>query len=223
MKVIILIDAKNFERGVYSLCERRKEFRFIDFHKLNKFIIEYLSNNPQYKNILLQHIRTYFYSGEYTENLIRKIDKFLKENPSKANHVSILLDKCKREYKKQSNFLKFTKNYLFFEVKLKPLQFSPNDLRVLQKGVDVQLAVDLVDFTHKNVYDIGVVLSGDIDLLESIKTAKGMGKQIIIIGNSNTTAEEMKRYADLFIDIGRFNEEQLNKFTHYYNKKEPNN
>ena len=223
MKVIILIDAKNFERGVYYLCERRKEFRFIDFHKLNNFIIDYLSNNPQYKNILLQHVRTYFYSGEYTENLIRKIDRYLKENPSKTNQVSILLDKCKREYKKQSNFLKFTKNYLFFEVKLKPLQFSPNDLRVLQKGVDVQLAVDLVDFTHKNVYDIGVVLSGDIDLLESIKTAKGMGKQIIIIGNSNTSAEEMKRYADLFIDIGRFNEEQLNKFTHYYNKKEPNN
>jgi uncharacterized protein (TIGR00288 family) len=93
---------------------------------------------------------------------------------------------------------------------------------VLQKGVDVQLAVDLVDFTHKDMFDIAVIFSGDIDLLESIKTAKGMGKQIIIMGNSSVTAEEMKRQADLFIDVGRFDEEQLNKFTHIYNREDKN-
>ena len=45
-----------------------------------------------------------------------------------------------------------------------------------------------------------------------------MGKHIILMGNSSVTAEEMKRHADLFIDIERFNEEQLNKFTHVYDK-----
>jgi uncharacterized LabA/DUF88 family protein len=220
MRVIILIDAKNFEKSVYSLSIKRKEFRYIDFYKLNTFILEYLVNNQQYKNNLLQHLRTYFYTGEYTENLIRKIEKYAEGNPQKREITKELLEKCKKEYEKQSNFFKYAKNYLFFEIKLKPLQFSPNGLRVLQKGVDVQLAVDLVDFTHKNIFDIAVILSGDIDLIESIKTAKGMGKQIIIMGNSGVTAEEMKRYADLFIDIGRFTDEQLNKFTHIYIKKE---
>lgn len=220
MKVLILIDAKNFEKGVYFLCTKRKEFRYIDFYKLNTFILDYLKNNPQYKDNLLQHLRTYFYTGEYTESLIRKIEKYINREPSKKELAQDLLEKCKKEYEKQNNFLKYAKNYLFFEIKLKPLQFSPNDFKVLQKGVDVQLAVDLVDFTHKNVFDIAVLLSGDIDLLESVKTAKGMGKQVVIMGNSNVTAEEMKRHADLFIDIDRFNNEQLNKFTHIpINKK----
>ena len=100
------------------------------------------------------------------------------------------------------------------------MQFSPSELKVFQKGVDVQLAVDLVDFTHKDIFDIAVVLSGDIDLLESVKTSKGMGKQIIIFGDSRVIAEEMKKYSDMFVDIGRFTKEELDKFTHIPEKNE---
>ncbi|MBU4086431.1 MAG: NYN domain-containing protein, partial [Nanoarchaeota archaeon] len=85
---------------------------------------------------------------------------------------------------------------------------------IFQKGVDVQLASDLVDFTHKNVFDVAVILSGDIDLLESIKIAKGMGKQVVIVGDRSVTAEEMKKIADLYADIGKLEKAELNKFTH---------
>jgi len=51
-------------------------------------------------------------------------------------------------------------------------------------------------------------------LLESITNAKSMGKQIIVFGDESVTAEEIKRYSNMFIDIGRFDKEQLNKFTH---------
>lgn len=223
MRALILIDAKNFEQEVIDLSKKIMEFRYIDFYKLNNFILNYLKGNMQYKDCQLVHLRTYFYTGEYTDKLIDKIEKYLEKNPEKADLIKHLLEKSKKEQEKQNTFFNYAKNYYFFEIKTKPLQFSYSDIKLLQKGVDVQLAVDLVDFTHKNVFDIAIILSRDIDILESIKTAKGMGKQIVIMGNSSVTAEEMKRYADLFIDIGRFNEEQLNKFTHNYNKKEPNN
>ena len=219
MRVLILVDAKNFEQGVIDLCKERKEFRYIDFYKLNNFIIDYLKGNLQYKNCQLTHLRTYFYTGEYTDNLIRKIGKYLEKNPKQAEIIGNLLERCKKEQEKQSKFFDYAKNYYFFEIRSKPLQFNYSDVKLFQKGVDVQLAVDLVDFTHKNVFDIAVILSGDIDLLESVKTAKGMGKQIILLGNSDVTAEEMKRHADLFVDVRRFNEEQLNRFTHIYNKE----
>ena len=214
MRVLILIDAKNFEQGVIDIYKKRKEFRFIDFYKLNNFIMDYLKGNLQYKNCQLTHLRTYFYTGEYTNKLIEKIERYYESSPDEKDIIKSLLEKCKKEQEKQNTFFNYAKNYYYFETKTKPLQFSYSDIKVMQKGVDVQLAVDLVDFTHKNLFDIAVILSGDIDLLESVRTSKGMGKQIIIFGNSSVTAEEMKRNADLFIDIGRFSEEQLNKFTH---------
>jgi len=213
MKVIILIDGKNFEQGVINLSKKRGEFRFIDFHKIKNFVLEYLQNNSQYENIRLSLLRTYFYTGEYTNRLIENIERHI-EKDKENKRLKELLEHCKKKYKIQNNFIKFSKSYYFFELRLKPLQFSPNDFAVFQKGVDVQLAADLVDFTHKNIYDIAVLLSGDVDLLESIKIVKSMGKHIIIFGDASATAEEMKKYSDMFIDIGRFSEEQLNKFTH---------
>lgn len=221
MRVLILIDAKNFERGIINVFKKRNEFRYVDFYKLNLFILEYLKKNKQYSQEKLTHLRTYFYTGEYTDKLIDKIEKYLEKNPEKKDIVENLLEKSKKEQEKQTIFFNYAKNYYFFEVKKKPLQFSYSDIKIIQKGVDVQIAVDLVDFTHKDVYDICVLLSGDIDLLESVKTAKELGKHIIIFGDSSVTAEEMKRNADFFIDIGRLKEEELNKFTHIYKNYKP--
>ncbi len=135
-----------------------------------------------------------------------------------VKHGSLFLGspliKAKKDREKQVNFFKLAKNYYFFEVRAKPLQLSYSDLKIVQKGVDVQLAVDLVDFAHKNIFDVAVVLSGDIDLLESVKAVKNMGKQVILLGDKESIAEEMKKYADFLIDISRFTGEQLDAFSH---------
>jgi len=218
MRVLILIDGKNFEGGVINLLRKKKEFIFVDFYKINKFVIGYLQNNLQYKNEKLTHVRTYFYTGEYTDKLIDKIEKSLAKCIDKTSEdyakLESLLKKCKKEQEKQVEFFKKAKNYYFFELRLKPLQFSPSDLKVFQKGVDVQLAADLVDFTHKDIFDVVALLSGDIDLLESVKIAKNEGKHVILFGDSSVTAEEMKKYADMYVDIGRLKEEELSRFTH---------
>jgi len=220
MKILILIDAKNFENGFINLCKKRKEFRYVDFYKLNNFIMDYLKTNLQYKFCQLMHLRTYFYTGEYTDLLIEKIEKYFRENPEETDLLSQLLEKCRKEQEKQKKFFNFAKNHYFFEIRAKPLQFSYSDTKVIQKGVDVQLAADLVDFTHKDMFDIAVILSGDIDLLESVKIAKSMGKHVILFGDESVTAEEMKKYADMFINISRFTEEQLDKFSHFHRNKE---
>jgi len=87
-------------------------------------------------------------------------------------------------------------------------------LKIFQKGVDVQLAVDLVEFAYKNTFDIAVILSGDIDLIESVRTTKNLGKHVIIFGDESVTSIEMRREADMYINLGRFNTEQLNQISH---------
>ena len=48
----------------------------------------------------------------------------------------------------------------------------------VQKGVDVKLAVDLVDMAAKNLYEVGIVVSGDGDLEPAVYSAKSYGQHI---------------------------------------------
>ncbi len=81
----------------------------------------------------------------------------------------------------QSLFLNLRKQGL--EVKLGYLLFSGGVYH--EKGVDVQIAVDIVRGAIKNEYDKCYLISSDTDLLPAIQTAKDEGKQIIYVGFEN--------------------------------------
>ncbi|OGY22886.1 MAG: hypothetical protein A2172_03015 [Candidatus Woykebacteria bacterium RBG_13_40_15] len=69
------------------------------------------------------------------------------------------------------------------EIKLGYLLMS--DGKFHEKGVDVQIAVDIVRGSIKNEYDKCYLISSDTDLLPAIKTAKDEGKEIIYVGFEN--------------------------------------
>lgn len=50
-----------------------------------------------------------------------------------------------------------------------------------EKGSDVNLGVHLVNDAHLDRFDVALVLSQDSDLLEPMRIAKGLGKQVGII------------------------------------------
>lgn len=83
----------------------------------------------------------------------------------------------------------------------------------------MQLAVDLVTNAYLNNYDVAALFSGDIDLIESIKTVKNLGKHVIIFSHYKNTAKEMKVQADMFVDFQKLEDGALNKFSHVFEKK----
>ncbi|MFT4312088.1 MAG: NYN domain-containing protein [Candidatus Woesearchaeota archaeon] len=216
MKTIILIDADNFTSGLSNVSKSRKQFRYVDYYKINTFVIEYLQKNLQYKNCSVHHLRTYYYTGKYTENLINRMEKSLKKetNPERKNALQNMIEKAKKSKKIQTEFLQLARDYYYFEIRDKPLQFSPSTLKIFQKGVDVQLAVDLVEFAYKNTFDIAVVLSGDIDLIESVRTTKNLGKHVIIFGDESVTSVEMRKESDMYINLRRLDSTQLDQISH---------
>lgn len=216
MKVIILIDADNFSNGLINVAKSKGQFRYVDYYKVNKFVMDYLKNNLQYKECDLHHLRTYYYTGKFTENVITRIEKTTEKekDSSKKKILENMIKKAKKSKKIQTEFLKLARDYYYFEIRDKPLQFSPSTFKVFQKGVDVQIAVDLVEFAYKNTFDIAVLLSGDIDLIESVRTTKNLGKHVIIFGDESVTSIEMRREADMYINLRRFDDSQLDKISH---------
>lgn len=57
-----------------------------------------------------------------------------------------------------------------------------NDGKYHEKGVDVQLAVDLLVGAYENTYDTAILLSSDTDLIPAIKKVRELGKAVEYIG-----------------------------------------
>ena len=57
-----------------------------------------------------------------------------------------------------------------------------SDDKFHEKGVDVQIAVDMVKGAIKNEFDVCYLISSDTDLLPAIKIAKEENKKIIYVG-----------------------------------------
>lgn len=222
---MIFIDNSNFFNSVRCLQKDKCQDRVIDYYKLNRFVLNYLSKNPQYEKETLFHVRTYYYDGEYTDTLLNKIKKHLNsipnisENQEERHKINQVLEKAEGRMDAQKKEMNRFKSFYFFEARLKPLQYGKKQ-GVFQKGVDVQLAVDLVSNAYLNNYDIAVVFSGDIDLYESVKLVKTLGKQVIVFSHKNLMSNGMLEVCDFYKDICRLDDGQLDEFTHIFEKKE---
>ena len=206
---MVFIDDSNFRASISTLKYERKQDRVIDYYKIHSFIIKYLSKNKQYKNQNLFHVRTYVYTGEYTDQLLQRIKK--------SGRKELLEETERRKYGQKEFFFK-ANLYPFVEIRKKPLQFV-NSKGIFQKGVDVELAVDLVSNAFNNTYDTAVLFSGDVDLIESLKLVKNLGKQVIVFSHKKQMSRGLLKEVDYYIDFQKLEDDFLNEFTHIFQKK----
>lgn len=68
---------------------------------------------------------------------------------------------------------------------------------MVEKGVDVMIATDLVSGAFKNLYDTAILVSGDGDFFPAIEAAKGQGKHVEVAAFENNLSPEAERAADL--------------------------
>ena len=87
MKVMIFVDYSNFMANMRCIKEERSQDRVIEFYRVQKFVMEYLSKNPQYRGKELRHVRTYVYTGEYTDSLFKRIKDAINESTGKKRRI----------------------------------------------------------------------------------------------------------------------------------------
>ena len=106
----------------------------------------------------------------------------------------------------QSLFLHLRKQDI--QVKLGYLLMS--DGKFHEKGVDVQIAVDIVRGAIKNEYDICYLISSDTDLLPAIQTAKDEKKKIVYVGFENFISRALSKNCSSYIILKK---SQILKFS----------
>lgn len=83
------------------------------------------------------------------------------------------------------------------EIKLGYLLMS--DGKFHEKGVDVQIAVDIVRGAIKNEYYTCYLISSDTDLLPAIQTAKDEKKKIVYVGFENFISRALSKNCSSYI------------------------
>jgi uncharacterized LabA/DUF88 family protein len=107
-------------------------------------------------------------------------------------------------YKGQQSLL-YTLQTQNIQIKLGYLLY--NNGRFQEKGVDVQIAVDLVDKAANDEYDICYLISSDTDLIPAIKAAQKRGKKVVYVAFEKQISFALERICDstLLINETYFN------------------
>ena len=81
--------------------------------------------------------------------------------------------------------------------RLTPCVFKKSEGRA-SKGVDIQIALDILSHTYRNNLDTVFLMSGDGDYLPILKEVQQMGKQVFVAAFSRGLSPKLRRIADRF-------------------------
>ena len=71
-----------------------------------------------------------------------------------------------------------------------------------EKGVDIQLATDMITHSFKNNYDVAVLVAGDNDFVGALQAVKDNGKNVeIALFGKEQTSRRLRMVADRLVAI----------------------
>lgn len=100
----------------------------------------------------------------------------------------------------QARFLASFDYAPYFEVKLGRIEPRPKG-RWEEKGVDAQLATDMVFFAARNLYDVAILVSGDGDFKHTVQAVKDLGKHVENAYFREGHSRELMKTCDRFIEL----------------------
>ncbi len=99
----------------------------------------------------------------------------------------------------QDKFLATLHDTPYLEVRLGILKHRGDEM--VEKGVDVMLATDVVVKALKDLYDTAIVVSGDADFFPAYQAAKDAGKHVEVAAFDSNLSPEAARVADNYIRL----------------------
>ncbi len=140
---------------------------------------------------------------------IKKFVDFLVEDNNLVNiyYYSAPLNQIKfpEKYKKQQKY--FAKLQNVKRLKLTLGRLEPRDGTMVEKGVDVNLAVDMVSCAYNNKFDVAILVSNDADFVPAVLEVQALAKKVCNVIFPKTKSYHLTKICDESIyikDISNF-------------------
>jgi uncharacterized LabA/DUF88 family protein len=92
-----------------------------------------------------------------------------------------------------------------FHVFKKPLRKRSKSL--IEKGIDIALAVDMLALGFQKAYDVAIIVSGDGDFTPAVEVIKSLGLRVEVAIFRNAINPDLRRIADKFIPLDELADE----------------
>jgi uncharacterized LabA/DUF88 family protein len=114
----------------------------------------------------------------------------------RAYYYNVLQDSVQRPdgFREQQEFLEILRKTPYLEVRLGSTKVSGGI--PVEKGVDIMLATDVLNFAWNNFYDIAIIVSGDADFAYALQAVKNMGKHIEVAYFERGVSKDLLDVAD---------------------------
>jgi uncharacterized LabA/DUF88 family protein len=100
-------------------------------------------------------------------------------------------------YRDQQRFFERLRDVPYLELRLGRLEKRGDT--VVEKGVDVAIATDMLRRAYSNAYDTAILISGDADLVPAVEGVKNIGKHVenaFVVGGQS---RHLRQTCDRFI------------------------
>lgn len=108
-------------------------------------------------------------------------------------------------YEHQQKFFSSVQAIPYTELRLGRLVYHnwPNS-PPYEKGVDIQLATDMITHSFKGNYDVAIMVGGDNDFVGALQAVKDNGKnvEVALFGNERTSVQ-LRKVADKVVSISK--------------------
>jgi len=207
-KLMIFVDGSNYYHSLKKSFNNIK----IDLQKFSDF----LSKDYNLVNI-------YYYTSPIVrqENLQKYQDqqKFF-EKLKMVKRLELILGRLEHRRNKKMENVKKEIQKLFLELKenlnstqvkeFEELKIDIDDIlkfgNKVEKGVDVNLAVDLATFAFENKYDVAIIISNDGDFVPAVKKSQSYGKKVYNVKFPACDAHHLSKTCDKTIFINDIDE-----------------
>ena len=109
-------------------------------------------------------------------------------------NVALNQDEDLDGYKDQQRFFHRLQQIDYFEAKLGRL--GRRGTTHVEKGVDVQITLDMLQGAHRNIYDTAVLVSGDGDFANVVRAVKDTGKHVENVTVDTAQSRELRVACD---------------------------
>lgn len=99
----------------------------------------------------------------------------------------------------QQRFLHALRSLPYWEVRLGRL--VPRDGVLVEKGVDVKIAVDMSRLSQIGGFDTAILLSGDVDLSDVVQAVKDQGRHVELAFPITGCSQQLRQACDKFTVI----------------------
>ncbi len=111
-------------------------------------------------------------------------------------------EEAEEQFHSQHRFITYLSDIPYVQVKFGKLVRQGEAL--VEKSIDVRLAVDMVRYAAMGYYDVAVLVSGDGDFVPAVEAVKEMGRQVECVFFPEETATVLRQTADVFVELNRY-------------------